>query len=52
VRRLSPETLVLVDAVSSFSGAHIETDAWGLDVVLTSSQKALALPPGLAFCRV
>lgn len=52
VRRLSPETLVLVDTVSSFSGARIETDAWGLDVVLTSSQKALALPPGLAFAAV
>jgi len=52
VRSLSPETLVLVDAVSSFSGARIDTDAWGLDVVLTSSQKALALPPGLAFAAV
>jgi aspartate aminotransferase-like enzyme len=52
VRSLSPQTLVLVDAVSSFSGVKIETDAWGLDVVLTSSQKALALPPGLAFAAV
>jgi len=52
VRRLSPETLVLVDAVSSFSGAPIPFTAWGLDVLLTSSQKALALPPGLAFCAV
>lgn len=52
VRDVSPETLVLVDAVSSFSGTRIETDAWGLDVVLTSSQKALAVPPGLALCAV
>jgi aspartate aminotransferase-like enzyme len=52
VRRLSPETLVLVDAVSSFSGVPIPFTAWGLDVLLTSSQKALALPPGLAFCAV
>ncbi len=52
VRNVSPETLVLVDAVSSFSGTRIETDAWGLDVVLTSSQKALAVPPGLALCAV
>jgi aspartate aminotransferase-like enzyme len=48
VRAVSPDTLVLVDAVSSLSGAKIEMDAWGLDFVLTSSQKALALPPGLA----
>ena len=47
VRAVSPETLICVDAVSSLSGAKIETDAWGLDFVLTSSQKALAIPPGL-----
>ena len=52
VRLLSPETLVLVDAVSSFSGVRIPCAEWGLDVLLTSSQKALALPPGLAFCAV
>jgi predicted phosphoserine aminotransferase len=50
VRRLSPETLVLVDAVSSFGGMRIPVDEWGIDVLLTSSQKALALPPGLSFC--
>ena len=48
VREVSPETLICVDAVSSLSGAKIETDAWGLDFVLTSSQKALAIPPGLS----
>jgi aspartate aminotransferase-like enzyme len=42
------EALVLVDAVSSLAGAPVETDAWGLDVVLAGTQKALALPPGLA----
>ncbi|HYN90234.1 MAG TPA: aminotransferase class V-fold PLP-dependent enzyme [Ardenticatenaceae bacterium] len=52
VREISPETLVLVDAVSSFGGARIPFDEWGLDVCLTSSQKAMALPPGLAFAAV
>ncbi len=52
VRRVSPETLVLVDAVSSFAGVAIPFDEWGLDLCLTSSQKALALPPGLSFCAV
>jgi aspartate aminotransferase-like enzyme len=52
VRAVAPDTLILVDAVSSLSGAKIETDAWGLDMVLTSSQKALALPPGLALAAV
>jgi len=41
-----------VDAVSSLGGAKIEMDAWGLDMVLTSSQKCLALPPGLALGAV
>ncbi len=48
----SPETLVCIDAVSSLSADRIEMDAWGLDMVLTSSQKALALPPGLGLAAV
>ncbi len=49
VKAVSPETLVCVDAVSSLSGTKFEMDAWGVDFMLTSSQKALALPPGLGF---
>ena len=52
VHTVAPDTLILVDAVSSLSGAKIEMDAWGLDMVLTSSQKAIALPPGLALAAV
>jgi predicted phosphoserine aminotransferase len=48
----SPETLIFVDAVSSLGGARLEMDRWGLDMVLTSSQKAIALPPGLALGAV
>ncbi|HUF37376.1 MAG TPA: alanine--glyoxylate aminotransferase family protein [Anaerolineales bacterium] len=51
-RAASPDTLIAVDAVSSLSGAKIEMDAWGIDFLLTSSQKALALPPGLALAGV
>src|SRR5262245_54325949 len=50
--REESDALVLVDAVSSLGGAPVETDAWGLDVVLTAAQKALALPPGLAFAAI
>jgi predicted phosphoserine aminotransferase len=46
--REESDALVLVDAVSSLGGAPVETDAWGLDVVLAGTQKALAVPPGLA----
>jgi aspartate aminotransferase-like enzyme len=42
------DVLLLVDAVTSLAGSPVETDALGLDFVFTGSQKALALPPGLA----
>jgi aspartate aminotransferase-like enzyme len=47
-----PETLVCVDAVSSLGGVEIQMDAWNLDMLLTSSQKCLALPPGLGLAAV
>ena len=46
------DVLLLVDSVTGIAGAPVEPDAWALDVVLTGSQKALALPPGLAFAVV
>ncbi len=45
--REESDAMILVDAVSSLGGAPVESDAWGLDVVLAGTQKALALPPGL-----
>jgi aspartate aminotransferase-like enzyme len=42
-------TLLLVDSVTGIGGAETYTDAWGVDYILTGSQKALALPPGLGF---
>jgi aspartate aminotransferase-like enzyme len=41
--------LLLVDAVSSLGAMPLEMDAWGLDVVVTASQKALMCPPGVGF---
>ena len=41
--------LILVDAVSSLGAIPFEMDAWGLDVVVTGSQKGWMVPPGLAF---
>lgn len=40
--------LVFVDAVSAMGAADIKFDAWGIDVVFSSSQKAFGIPPGLA----
>lgn len=47
-----PNVLYLVDAVSSMGGVKIETDACGMDVVITSTQKSLGLPAGMAICSV
>lgn len=47
--REASSAMVLVDAVTSVGAMPVEMDAWGADFVLTGSQKALALPPGLAF---
>jgi aspartate aminotransferase-like enzyme len=42
----------VVDAISSLGAVPLETDAWGIDVVVAGSQKALMTPPGLAFVSV
>ena len=52
VRANYPEVLIFVDAVSAFGGVKIPFDDWGLDICLASSQKALAIPPGLAVAAV
>lgn len=47
-----PNTLLLVDAVSSMAGTRIPVDAWGIDVCLAGLQKAFSLPAGLAVTAV
>ncbi|TFK74906.1 PLP-dependent transferase [Pluteus cervinus] len=48
VQRVSPSTLVVMDAVCSVASEEINMDDWGLDVVMTASQKGLSTPPGLS----
>lgn len=43
------DTLLLVDSVTGIGGVETRTDDWAVDFILTGSQKAVALPPGLAF---
>lgn len=52
VIREFPEVISLVDTVSSFSAVPIPKDELGIDIMITGSQKALALPPGLSLCSV
>jgi len=51
ITRKSPAILV-VDAISGLLADECRTDAWGVDVVVTGSQKGLMLPPGLALMSV
>ena len=46
------QAILIVDAVSSLGIADLQMDAWGVDVVVSGSQKGLMLPPGLSFCAV
>ncbi len=48
IREERPEALILVDSVSGLGAVPFEMDAWGVDVVVTGSQKALMSAPGLA----
>jgi aspartate aminotransferase-like enzyme len=46
-RQHNPDALIVVDAVSSIGCIPLEMDGWGLDVVISASQKGLMCPPGL-----
>lgn len=50
--RANSGALILVDAVSSAGATRVQTDAWGLDVVITGSQKALMSPPGASVVAI
>ncbi|HSQ21255.1 MAG TPA: alanine--glyoxylate aminotransferase family protein, partial [Coriobacteriia bacterium] len=47
-----PDTVLIVDSITGIGAVECRTDEWGLDVVMTGSQKGLMLPPGLAACTV
>jgi aspartate aminotransferase-like enzyme len=45
-------TLLVVDAITGLGTTHFDVDGWGIDVIIGGSQKALMIPPGLAYCAV
>ncbi|MGB4439383.1 MAG: alanine--glyoxylate aminotransferase family protein [Sedimentibacter sp.] len=47
-----PDVIFCLDTVSSAGGVKIEVDKLGIDICITSSQKALGLPPGLSICTI
>lgn len=52
IREAVGDVTLVVDAISSLGAVPLETDAWGIDVVISGSQKALMSPPGLAMASV
>ena len=52
VRANGPDTLLVVDAITGLGTTDLDVDGWGVDVIIGGSQKALMIPPGLAYCAV
>jgi aspartate aminotransferase-like enzyme len=52
VRAQGDDTLLVVDAITGLGTTHFDVDGWGIDVIIGGSQKALMIPPGLAYCAV
>ena len=44
--------LLVVDAITGLGTTHFDVDDWGIDVIIGGSQKAVMIPPGLAYCAV
>jgi len=52
VRARGDDVLLVVDAITGLGTTHFDVDDWGIDVIIGGSQKALMIPPGLAYCAV
>ena len=52
VRERAEDTLLVVDAITGLGTTHLDVDGWGVDFIIGGSQKALMIPPGLAYCAV
>jgi aspartate aminotransferase-like enzyme len=52
VRESSDDTLLVVDGITGLGTTPFDVDGWGIDVIIGGSQKALMIPPGLAYCAV
>lgn len=50
--RTLPDTLLVVDAITGLGTTHMDVDNWVVDVIIGGSQKALMIPPGLAYGAV
>jgi aspartate aminotransferase-like enzyme len=51
-RQAGDDTLLVVDAITGLGTTRFDVDGWGIDVIIGGSQKALMIPPGLAYCAI
>ncbi len=49
---LAPETMLVVDGITGLGTTHFDVDGWGIDILIGGSQKAVMIPPGLAYLSV
>jgi aspartate aminotransferase-like enzyme len=52
VRESGHDTLLVVDAITGLGTTRFDVDGWGIDIIIGGSQKAVMVPPGLAYCAV
>ena len=52
VHKNAPDALLVVDAITGLGTTRLDVDGWGIDILIGGSQKALMIPPGLAYCSV
>src|SRR5271154_4893606 len=52
VRQAGGDMLLVIDAITGLGTTHFDVDGWDIDVIIGGSQKALMIPPGLAYCAI
>ena len=52
IREVTPETILVVDGITGLGTTHFDVDGWGIDILIGGSQKAVMIPPGLAYLSV
>ncbi|MGC1424753.1 MAG: alanine--glyoxylate aminotransferase family protein [Terracidiphilus sp.] len=52
IHEVAPDALLVVDGITGLGTTHFDVDAWGIDILIGGSQKAVMIPPGLAYLSV
>ena len=52
IHKVAPEAILVVDGITGLGTTHFDVDGWGIDILIGGSQKAVMIPPGLAYLSV